>query len=303
MFLYRNLIAVITATVVLCGCQRHVAPEVPVDVALAKELRAKLRLPAAAASSDTGASSGDAGAPAAQAAGWGNLSGTFKVDGTPPAPEKIPITTDAAVCGKFGLVNESVVVGSGGGLANVVIYIRPKGTQKIPISPEYGEPAAKKMEIDNKNCRFEPHVIAIRTQQALVIGNPDPMGHNSKGSPQSNPPFNPVLPAGGNFQYVFNKSETMPVPLQCNIHSWMQGWIVVRDDPYVAISDKDGKFEIKNLPAGEWEFQVWQEKLGGVEAVTLDGKAAKWPKGRFTRKIAPGDNALGDIVIAASALK
>jgi hypothetical protein len=95
---------------------------------------------------------------------------------------------------------------------------------------------------------------------------------------------------------------TLIVPNQvtCNIHPWMTGWVIVRPDPFFAISAEDGTFEISGLPAGqELEFQAWQEKSGFVEAVKLNDKAAKWTKGRFTQKLKPGENDLGEIKVPA----
>ena len=92
----------------------------------------------------------------------------------------------------------------------------------------------------------------------------------------------------------------MPVQVTCNIHPWMKGWIVVRPNSLYAVTAPDGKFEIKDVPAGEWEFQVWQEKSGYVQAVTLDGKAQQWEKGKFKYTIKPdANNELGEIKVAA----
>jgi hypothetical protein len=78
----------------------------------------------------------------------------------------------------------------------------------------------------------------------------------------------------------------------------MKGYLVVPPTPYAAVSDKDGKFEIKNLPAGtQLEFQVWHEGKGYVQKALVNGKDAGWAKGRFKMTIKPGDNDLGDIKV------
>ena len=58
--------------------------------------------------------------------------------------------------------------------------------------------------------------------------------------------------------------------------------MLVRDNPYFAVTDKSGKFEIKNVPAGvELEFRVWKEGINDVVDVTLNGSPTKWKKGKF----------------------
>jgi plastocyanin len=240
----------------------------------------------------------------ASAAEWGNLSGRFVHVGTPPTPQAIAVEKDKEVCSKHNLVDESLRVGKDGGIANVVIFARTKVGQKLAIHPDYEKTAAEPVKIDNHNCRFEPHIITARVGQPVVIGNSDPVGHNSKLDPFTNPAANPVIEAGKTFETKFAKPENTPVPVSCNIHPWMKGFIVVRPDPYVAVSKEAGTFEIKNLPAGsDIEFQVWQENPGAVLKAEVDGKPATWSQGRFTRKIVAGDNKLGDIKIDAAALQ
>ena len=94
-------------------------------------------------------------------------------------------------------------------------------------------------------------------------------------------------------------AEPVPASVACNIHPWMKGWLVVPPTPYVAVSGKDGKFELKNLPVGtEIEFQAWQETKGYLDKANIGGKDAGWAKGRFKMKIKAGNNDLGDIKVS-----
>src|SRR5687767_14513606 len=112
---------------------------------------------------------------------WGDLEGQFVYKGTPPTPMKIVPDKDVEFCGKVGLVREDVVVNKqNGGIANVVVYLAPAAGQKVKVHPDLEKPPTEKLLIDNKKCRFEPHVMGIRTGQTLVIGNSDPFGHNTK---------------------------------------------------------------------------------------------------------------------------
>lgn len=219
---------------------------------------------------------------------WGDLTGQFIYKGKAPARAKLKIDKDQAVCGKVELLDESLVVSEEGGLANVVLYVRSK---KVKVHPDYKATDDAEVVIDNKDCRFEPHIVTIRTTQKLIMKNSDSIGHNTKGDPLGDEPFNPLIPAGGSAEHHFAKVQTLPQPVQCNIHGWMKAHIVIRDNPYMAVTDKDGKFEIKNLPAGELEFLCWQEKSGYLAA------KSDWAKGRFTLKIAEGANDLGTIEV------
>jgi hypothetical protein len=235
-------------------------------------------------------------ATSASAQEWGNLTATFLFKGTPPAPKKLAITKDEQFCGKHNLVDESLVVNKDNkGVANVVVFLADPTKPKI--HPDYDKPEAAKAEVklDNENCRFEPRVLGMRTGQSLVVGNKDPVGHNTKADFFNNTPFNDLIPAGGSIKKTFTKAETQPSPVSCSIHPWMNAYLLIREDPYFAVSDKDGKIEIKNLPAGEHTFVVWNGKF--VSAPTVDGKATTWARGRVKVNIKPGDNSLGKVEI------
>jgi hypothetical protein len=238
---------------------------------------------------------------AARAAEWGTLTGKFVYDGKAPTPAKIEPTKDPEVCGKHPLVDEGLLVDPSGGLANVVVMCK---TKNVPVNPEYDKTAADDVVLDNKNCRFEPHVGVIRTSQSLLLKNSDPTGHNSNVTPLTNAGLNPVLAAGGEpVKHAFQTEEGLPVKVGCNIHPWMGAWLVVRKDPYAAVSDPSGKFTIKDLPAGtELEFALWQEKSGYLKNVSYKGGKADG-KGRFKIKLKPGENDLGDIKVSPSLFK
>ena len=217
------------------------------------------------------------------------------------------ITKDQEVCGKHNLVDESLVVnGDNQGIANVVVFLALERRQKAPkVHPSYESDATGQVEFDNHNCRFEPHVTLLRTTQSLLIGNKDPVGHNTKVDTLKNPAINPIVPAGGEMKQKFSKEERLPCRVSCNIHPWMTGWLLVKETPYIAVSDADGRIEIKNVPAGQWTFQVWHEFGGGsyVTEVTLDGKNQKWKKGKWEIDVQAGDNDFGTIAIPASFFK
>ncbi len=236
---------------------------------------------------------------------WGTLTGTFVYDGDPPSPAPIVITKDQTVCGKHDLVDEGLVIGSGNkGIANVVVYLYLGRGDKAPkIHPSYESTADAEVRLDNHNCRYEPHVVLLRTSQTLVVGNQDPIGHNTKIDAVKNVPINPIIPAMSEIKQRFPKEERLPIKASCSIHPWMNGIVVIKDLPYMAVTDETGKFTIENIPVGEWEFQVWQESAGYVDSVKVNGKKTKWSKGRVKVKIKEGENDLGVVAVPASAFK
>ncbi|HEX5442647.1 MAG TPA: hypothetical protein VFW87_02405, partial [Pirellulales bacterium] len=135
------------------------------------------------------------------AAGWGNLTGQFVYDGTPPKPKPIP-TDKEPMCAKHQVKDETIVVGGDGGLANVVIFVSSK---KPKVNPDLKKDLPKTVIIDNKGCRFEPHILPMEVSQTLEIHNSDPFSHNSNVSPLGQVGINPLLAEGAQATYKFTK--------------------------------------------------------------------------------------------------
>jgi hypothetical protein len=230
---------------------------------------------------------------AARGAEFGDLVGQIVYDGEAPAPAAINITKDQDFCGPHMLVNEELLVDpETKGISNVVLFINSKVDAKA-IHPDVAKAAdeAAKLMLDNKNCRFEPHVIPIWFEkQELELHNSDAIGHNSNLAPIGDKAVNPLLAKDASLMYKFKKKQRAPVPVSCNIHPWMKGYVVVRDNPYTVVTPVDGKFKLENIPVGKHEFLVWHEKSGFV-----DTKA--WPKGKFTMEIKAGENNLDVIKV------
>jgi hypothetical protein len=280
----RLTLLVAALALVSAGCNRRLDAGPRADVKTGEEIRAALEKAGGGAAPVEEESAGS-GAPT----GWATLTGTFELDGVAPKPTPIIATKDQEVCAVHPLFDESVEVSPSGGLANMAIWLR---TPKVPINPKYDGQADREVVLDNKNCRFEPHVSLMRTSDKLVIKNSDPVGHNSKLDPTKNPPSNALIPAGVSVESRLPQEETSPVKVGCSIHPWMGAWIVVRGDPYAAVSDKDGHFTLSDLPAGkELEFQLWQEKAGFPKDVEVSGEKIKVDgKGRFKLKLEPGED-------------
>jgi plastocyanin len=149
------------------------------------------------------------------------------------------------------------VIGSKGELANVTVSL--KG-----ISGKSAGASAKPVVLDQKGCLYTPTILAIQTGQKLVVKNSDPCNHNVHGKSDAtgNTLFNDLQAAGGaDLTYTFDKPE-MFFKFQCDVHPWMFAWVSIFDHPYFSVSEKDGKFVIKNVPPGKYTIEANHRKLG-----------------------------------------
>ena len=181
---------------------------------------------------------------------WGKLRGQVVYDGEPPVPKKLKITKDEEECCKHNLVDESLQVhATSHGLQNVVVFLAPSADRKVPVHPDYAGPPHTEPTLDNHACRFALRVVLLRTKQNLIVGNSDPIGHNVMIDAQRNPPLNVTIPSGSSIKKSFEVEERLPVAVSCSIHPWMRGWLLIRDCPYMAVTDEQGKFEMPDVPA------------------------------------------------------
>jgi plastocyanin len=230
--------------------------------------------------SGTSSTSSEPSAPAATPAGLkvdasiaGDVKGTVTLDGMAPKNAAIKMNADP-ICvreNKTPQFQETFEVGSDGkSLANVFVYVKDGLGNYVYDTPT--EPA----QIDQKECRYHPHVFGMRVGQPLVILNSDPTLHNIHAMPKGNTEFNTGQPIQGmKTTHTFDKPEIM-VPFKCDVHGWMNAYVGVLNHPYFAVTDKDGKFDLKTLPPGSYTIEAWHEKLGAQQAkVTLGEKETK----------------------------
>jgi len=231
-------------------------------------------------SSETAAPAGGAAAPAGGGGGQkvdtataGELKGGITVDGTLPKNADIKMNADP-VCVKANSTPQSqetyLVGGDGKSLENVFVYVKDGLGNYAYDTP------TDTATIDQHNCRYHPHVFGVRVGQPITILNSDPTLHNIHALPKTNQEFNTGQPIQGmKTLHTFTAKEVM-VPFKCDVHGWMNAYVGVLDHPYFAVSDKDGKFEIKNLPPGTYTIEAWHEKLGTMtQSVTIAAKDSK----------------------------
>jgi hypothetical protein len=228
---------------------------------------------------------------------WGDLKGRFIYDGKAPAPapiQGIQEIQDKAVFGKMNLVDQSLVVDKDGSLANVVVWVRQNN---VPIHSSYGALKEVEATIQSSRGQFLPRIVPCWVGQPLEMRNLEEVPVSCGAGDW----FNLLVPPKNTLKRrPLENPEPLPVKISDNLHPWKVGWMVAKPHPYVAVSDRDGTFTIKNLPAGvPLEFQVWQERAGQVQKARINGKDAGWTKGRFTMQLAAGENNLGEIKLAA----
>jgi hypothetical protein len=210
----------------------------------------------------------------------GVIEGTIRLDGPAPVVAARPIAKDASVCGREAPA-ESVVVGKAGALANVVVSVTDARFAGAP-------PATSGASVDQRGCRYLPHVQAVTVGSPLAVMNNDAILHNVHGS---------VAAAGGSALTVFNvampiKGQQLPVTmgkpglvrLRCDAgHGWMSAWVYVFSHPYFAVTDDKGVFVIRDVPPGDHVLELWHEPPSGqgpgtrttAKVKVVDGKRAR----------------------------
>jgi plastocyanin len=202
---------------------------------------------------------------AVQLARAGNITGTVTLAGTPPPEKEITPLKEDLTCGKLvqGMpTTHFYVVGPNKGLADVVVMLKGITGKSTGASA----PAA---ELDQMGCQYVPSILAIQTGQKLIVKNSDPVLHNVHTLPTvaGNEEKNVSQMAGSpELTFTFAKPENF-LKFKCDVHPWMFAWVTVVDNPWFAVTDKEGKFTIKNVPPGKYTVVALHRKAApnGVE--------------------------------------
>jgi plastocyanin len=228
---------------------------------------------AAPAATAEGASGGTA-APAAAAAvvaDAGTLGGTIKFEGAPAKMSAVQMGADPYCQSQHPTpqMDEEVMVGPGGELANVIVFVKDvAGNFPTPSTPAL---------LDQKGCHYVPHVTAVQVGQPVEIRNSDATLHNVHAMPKVNSQFNEGQPVQGMVSTKkFDKVEMVPFRVKCDVHGWMKSYMVVLPHPYHGVTATNGTFSIPNLPPGNYTLVAWHEKYGQQEQqVTVGPKEQK----------------------------
>jgi plastocyanin len=201
----------------------------------------------------------------------GVAKGKVKFEGKKPETKPLSISAEQAkgCCppGKeVDMRDPSVVIGADDGLANVVVMIPVEGAEL--------KPAAEPLHIDQKECHFEPHIQVVPVGGKVVFLNSDQVSHNVHTYANKNDSFNKTIAPGGKEEQTLAKADK--IEIKCDIHPWMNSWVVVSDTPHYAITKDDGSFEIKGLKPGTYKAELWHEKFGkgkGEVVIKEDGSS------------------------------
>ena len=200
----------------------------------------------------------------------GSLAGRVTFDGQAPTPAVLRTSADRA-CDQGGapLIDESLLVGGDGGLQNAFVYV------KDGLGDYSFDVPAEPVVLDQKGCKYEPHVFGVRVGQRIEIRNSDPTLHNVHAMPQTNEEFNQGMPLQGmKLNQVFTAPE-VGVPFKCDVHGWMASYAGIVGHPYFAVTGADGRFTLPDLPPGTYTIEAWHETLGTrTQQITIVPKQA-----------------------------
>jgi hypothetical protein len=198
--------------------------------------------------------------------GWGAIKGRVVFSGTEaPIAPSLNVNKDREHCLSRGPIQseELVVNGQNKGVRWVFVWLAPeKGGPALPINPLLRPIKERTAVLDQPCCRFEPHALGIREGQIVEARNSGKVAHSVHwiGHPLKNPGGNVIVPAGKSYLIENLKADDkLPVKVSCDIHGWMSAWIRVFDQPYFAVTDTEGRFEIASAPAGRYRLKSWSD--------------------------------------------
>ncbi len=201
----------------------------------------------------------------------GAIEGTIHFGHKPPPRIEIDMAQDpaCAMSNEGPNYSEQYVVNNGK-MANVFVYVKDGlGDKRYPAP-------TTPVVLDQKGCRYVPHVIGVMVGQAVEFRNSDPTMHNVHPEPKvgGNQPFDISQPPnGGTTRHTFTSPELM-IPVRCNNHPWMLAYINVAANPFFAVSDSNGHFIINGLPPGTYTLVADQEEMGQQQTtVTVNAHA------------------------------
>ena len=181
----------------------------------------------------------------------GTIKGTaiFSGEAHPLAPHKTGKYKKA--CGPE-VPNETFIIDNKG-VKNVVLSLHGKNLKS----------AAGEYHLDQKKCRYEPHVLAMPVDSELKIHTSDPVNHNIHTYSFDNDPIN-IMFTPNQEAYSQEIEEPEIIKVECDLHSWMTAWVVVTPNSYFAVSSDDGSYEVPDVPPGKYKLTAWHETLGSL---------------------------------------
>jgi plastocyanin len=187
----------------------------------------------------------------------GTISGTIHFNGKAPQRVQIDMAQDPACSMADTNMTEQYLV-KNGGLANVFVEIKDGLGNKAYAAPS--DPVV----MDQKGCKYVPHVIGVMAGQPVKFNNSDPTMHNVHMTPTigTNQGVDISEPPNGAGEMRTMSTAELMIPVRCNNHPWMEAFINVASNPFYSVSDADGHFTIKGVPPGTYTILADHEKMG-----------------------------------------
>jgi len=214
----------------------------------------------------------------------GSIAGTINFSGAAPAPKGISMDADPVCASSSPDAQAEDLVVNGDKLQNVFVYIKEGKVGDKNITSLRFDPPAQAATLDQRGCKYVPHVLGVQVNQQFNVLNSDPTAHNVNADAKQNEKFNQgQSPGAAPIVKQFKRAETV-IPVKCNQHPWMRAYVGVLQHPFFAVTDKDGKFEIKGVPAGTYTVVAWHEKYpqGLTQSITVGASEAKQADFSFT---------------------
>jgi len=193
----------------------------------------------------------------------GTIKGSVRYGGAAVERKKIAVTIDQYLCGKEKVAGD-LLLSPNNGIQNAVVSL-----QGLPAGAKW--PAnLTPVKMDQSKCEFIPRVVIVPVGGTVEFLNSDRLMHNVRSGGKENPPFNRAQPHARTIAIGFKHPEVMRV--DCDLHSWMRGWVVVAEHPFYTVTNDAGEFVLEKVPTGKYTLQVWQESLGTMtQEVTVSG--------------------------------
>ncbi len=201
-----------------------------------------------------------------------STAGSIRVQVTysgPVPPPKVINMNGTPACAAMHpnpVFDQSLVV-TDGRLADAVVYI------KSGFGARLFAPSTEAVVIDQKGCLYVPHVAAAMVGQPLQFRNSDPEAHNVHGRPQEVEAWNFIMSRPNSTRDVTFARPEVGIPVSCDVHPWMRAYVSILDNPYFAVTPRDGTVTLRPVPPGDYVVAVWHESLGTlVKPVALPAR-------------------------------
>ena len=186
----------------------------------------------------------------------GTIAGNVIYASAATTRQPVVVDEDVEVCGKTPKLSADLIVNAENrGIQNVVVSITNISKGKAWSLPE------EELAISQQGCWFNPHVLIMPSGRSIDVLNTDGILHNFHTRGKKNRPVNKAQPKFlKTLKVKFARADLVRVT--CDVHKWMNAWIVVADHPYYALSDEAGAFQMENVPPGNYVVEFWHETLG-----------------------------------------